>query len=351
VSIDGVADDGGEGEGDNIGPDVESVSGGQGDDELSGNAAANSLVGRSGDDRLFGRGGDDALCSNDCQIGRPHPPMDTDSNDTLYGGAGDDTFLPSYWDNADMQGDAGVDTVDYFRTYTVFDPAYGVHVSLDGVADDGSGDNVRADIENVIGTHGSDVIRGSMGANLIDAKNGGDTIDALGGDDFILHTRGREWFEGKDISGGTGRDTVSYAGNETAGGVVVSLDNVADDGFFTVTGPRQDNIRSDVEVLIGTNESDTITGSASANSLFGLDGDDTLDGLGGDDTLDGAGGNDLLTGGAGLDRLLGGIGNDVLDARDGVSDTSVDCGAGARDRALLDGREASTGCEVISGPA
>ena len=56
ASIDGGANDGASGEGDDIGADVERIRGGSGDDTLSGDANANLLYGGGGNDALAGRG-------------------------------------------------------------------------------------------------------------------------------------------------------------------------------------------------------------------------------------------------------------------------------------------------------
>jgi Ca2+-binding RTX toxin-like protein len=85
------------------------------------------------------------------------------------------------------------------------------------------------------------------------------------------------------------------------------------------------------------------------DSLFGDDGDDSV---GGDD------GNDTLSGGLGVDVFSGGAGNDTIAARDGVRDTSANCGSGT-DVAQYDLADArfvgkfntdfipTTGCETI----
>jgi Ca2+-binding RTX toxin-like protein len=105
VTLDGVANDGQAGEGDNVGVDVETVLGGVADDTLVGNAAANTLIGDSGNDNLQGSGGDDYLnggYGNDTISGG-------DGADTMQGDLGDDTITGG--DGADkMQGDLGDDT-------------------------------------------------------------------------------------------------------------------------------------------------------------------------------------------------------------------------------------------------
>jgi hypothetical protein len=66
VTLDDVADDGGQGEGDNVRSDIENVNSvlfatSGGDDTLVGSAAANSLDGGAGNDTLDGGGGNDRL--------------------------------------------------------------------------------------------------------------------------------------------------------------------------------------------------------------------------------------------------------------------------------------------------
>ena len=65
VTLDGAADDGAAGEGDNVGGDVEDIIGADGDDKLLGNAAANTLDGGAGDDRITGGAGADMLVGGD----------------------------------------------------------------------------------------------------------------------------------------------------------------------------------------------------------------------------------------------------------------------------------------------
>ncbi|MEY2426502.1 MAG: hypothetical protein QOI61_2074, partial [Actinomycetota bacterium] len=61
VRLDGVANDGEAGEGDDVRADVENVTGGNGNDTLVGSASANRLDGGPGADTVSGGGGDDTL--------------------------------------------------------------------------------------------------------------------------------------------------------------------------------------------------------------------------------------------------------------------------------------------------
>ena len=75
--------------------------------------------------------------------------------------------------------------------------------------------------------------------------------------------------------------------------------------------PR-DNVRRDVENVIGTDTADHLTGDSGPNALTGRNGKDVLDGAGGDDILAAGAGDDILTGGAGIDVFGCGVGNDTV---------------------------------------
>jgi Ca2+-binding RTX toxin-like protein len=101
VDLDGVSnDDGQAGERDTVGADVETVSGGDGNDVLTGNAAANGLMGGPGHDVLRGGGGDDGLDGSS-------------GSDRLYGEAGDDYLHASNTDGGGdlLDGGANLPTV------------------------------------------------------------------------------------------------------------------------------------------------------------------------------------------------------------------------------------------------
>ena len=96
----------------------------------------------------------------------------------------------------------------------------------------------------------------------------------------------------------------------------MTLDGANNDG----TGDEQDNVRPDVEKVVGTGGGDTLIGSG---------GDDTLDGAGGTDRLEGLGGADTLIGGLGTnDATFGGEGDDTIMLRDGLVNACPSGGSG-----------------------
>jgi Ca2+-binding RTX toxin-like protein len=98
VSLNGLPDDGGSVENDNVAIDVENAIGGSANDLLKGIGSPNILSGRGGKDTMTGAGGSDQLS------GGPGPDLlkGEDGNDKLLGGGGDDS----------LNGGAGTDSCD-----------------------------------------------------------------------------------------------------------------------------------------------------------------------------------------------------------------------------------------------
>jgi uncharacterized delta-60 repeat protein len=224
-------------------------------------------------------------------------------NDRIGGGAGNDTLEGGL--GADyLSGGAGTDTADYFRrTEDLF-------ITPENAANDGAAaerDNVRSDVENVLGGHGDDTLTGSSADNYLFGNDGDDTVRGLYGDDRIDGGYGADF-----MSGGPGVDTIDYSARGpdpvSFSGVTVTLgDSAANDG-----APGEgDNAQADN--VIGTNAPDRLTGS-------GLD--NVIDGRGGNETLSGAAGDDTLIGGPDSNRFDGGPGDDLLDGTLGYFDTA-----------------------------
>jgi Ca2+-binding RTX toxin-like protein len=79
ITLNGVADDGHAGEGDNVGADIEVLGGSRGSDTLIGDDGPQEINGYEGDDDIEGRGGNDVLSGDDLE-------------DTIDGGPGDDAI-------------------------------------------------------------------------------------------------------------------------------------------------------------------------------------------------------------------------------------------------------------------
>ncbi|MDX6510644.1 MAG: hypothetical protein QOE36_148, partial [Gaiellaceae bacterium] len=282
------------GEADFVSSDFERVLGTAGNDvigtveslpasfELNGLGGNDAIVGGEGNDLLIGGSGNDSLAGGD-GLG----------NDMLRGGPGTDT----------MTGGDGFDTADYS------DSPVGVHVTLDGVANDGApgeNDNAGSGIEGSIGSAHDDVLTGGPGADTLAGGAGHDVLNGLDGNDILDGGIGSD-----TLHGGPGSDTADYS--QRTNGVTVNLDGAANDGE-----PLEgDAVGSDVEDAAGGSGDDHLVGNASANTLLGNGGSDVLDGLDGADALRGGIGFDTLNGGPGDDLLDGGSGADTINGGDG----------------------------------
>ena len=294
ANLDGAANDGRPGENDRIGTDVEGLEGGPGADVLTGDDGPNTLMGSNGADVLNGGGGDDRLAPNHGAISS----TTVDPGDSVTGGDGTDTV--EYPDQV----------VDRDR-----------YVSLDDNANDGvpgEADNVASDVENVKMSDGNDVLSGSDGANRLDGGGGNDTLDGNGGADTIV--------------GGPHVDAARYVDRTV--GVLMSVDDVANDGEDADgdgASEESDDIRSDVENLIGGSGPDRLVAREGTESLFGGPGDDQLEGRAGNDDLQGQEGRDTLLGGTGSDGLHGGAGMDYVDYSDHGTGVTVTLAGGVDD--------------------
>jgi len=257
-----------------------------------------------------------------------------DGNDVLNGGNHNDVMNGGPLGKDVFNGGAGRDRVTYQnRTQALV-------LSIDGVANDGApavgttageADNIALDVEDLSGGNGNDNITGSGGNNAINGGNGNDVINGGGGNDQLRGDAGNDVLNGGDgndvfvggpgadvFNGGIGVDTADYHDART--NLIITLDNVANDGApalaATATQPARpaenDNVKGDVENVVGGIGHDKITGNGAANRFIGGPGNDSLYGLAGNDTLDG---------GPGLDKLYGGDGNDLLLGRDNAIDT------------------------------
>jgi Ca2+-binding RTX toxin-like protein len=200
--------------------------------------------------------------------------------DTYSGGAGTDTLQ--------LEGGSGASA----------------SITLDGVANDGidcpgvncSGANVAADFEHVIGGAANETIVGTANADVLEGGAGTNMLQGADGNDALLaNQQGVD-----DFSGGVGRDTVTFVQYWLGYGTTVTQDDVANDGL---SAHQTSNVRSDIEIVVGTGTADSLTGNDGPNTLNGSSGTDQLFGLGGKDMLIPAQNDDATKGGPGRDTL------------------------------------------------
>lgn len=270
VSLDGIANDGRPGEGDNVLPDIESVStgggndvlaagsnpvsffAGRGDDTVAGSPGDDDLDGGQGTDSVAGGDGDDWLSDGDgraTQFSNTPQNNPVAGNDVLDGGPGDDGLTADLGADVAIGGPGEDSFGGYDRRETLpadADPATAVRspvpvtVSLDDVANDGSageGDNIRADIEEVWGSEGNDALLGSPGRN---------TLGGMGGDDVLNGGEGAD-----ALNGGIGNDTFSAIDGFTD---TIDGGKGADSAQVDLPGlqPQKADVVTNVETVTGT---------------------------------------------------------------------------------------------------
>lgn len=192
--------------------------------------------------------------------------------------------------------------------------------------------------DDIFGLDGNDVLAGGPGDDTLDGGPGDDTLIGGPGNDLII--------------GGTGTDTAvfDFPLAQAVFALTPQGSLLVDDG----TGNNQDEL-IDVERLQfsdganislrqaenripdfqrGTNQPDTLNGSAVDDTIRGLAGADIINGGAGRDLLLGDGGADTLNGGGDRDVLAGGAGNDTVNG--GADDDTIVWNAG-------DGRDVING--------
>ena len=190
LTLDGIADDGEAGEGDNILPGIDGVLGGRGNDRIIGSPGEEDLFADTGDDLVEGLGGDDYL-----EGGR--------GDDALRGGDGsDELYDPAGRD--DLSGGGGIDRLslgDDFEPVSSERIVRDQSVTLDDVANDGGageGDNVRSDVEDVSTGTGNDTILGNGAINFLSGSDGNDTLTGGAGGDSLAGNRGDDTLNARD---------------------------------------------------------------------------------------------------------------------------------------------------------
>lgn len=202
VTLDGLANDGEVGEGDNVGGAINRVTGGSGADLLQSGARAATLDGGPGNDTL-------AEAGPGTMLGGP-------GNDIIHGGNGTNAIDGGPGGDL-MTGGAGEDSVSYAGRPT------GVKVTLDNQPNDGyagEGDNVGSDIEDIFGGLGNDTLVGNAARNVLDGSAGNNVIFGGDGPDILYSAAGNDV-----LDGGPGADHFIAAG---PGDTVRSTDGTID---------------------------------------------------------------------------------------------------------------------------
>ncbi|KPK77594.1 MAG: hypothetical protein AMJ79_02710, partial [Phycisphaerae bacterium SM23_30] len=385
--------------------------GGEGDDTLRGGAGDDTLKGNAGDDLLVGEEGADTVTYADAEqgvvvdltqaaanesmataqdtigagsdklvtveniVGSGHNDtlIGDNGNNVLSGDDGDDTLEGLGGDDL-LTGGEGSDTASYAKANS---PVY-VDLGILGSQQTGgsTGSDILAEIENLTGSAGDDILIGDSGNNILTGGAGGDTLKGKSGAD--TYTFYDDWSHNDQIVDDN-KTLIEYLPDILYEGVedVLDFSNVTTDLIFTIhtngsvsvvdsyNTLYSVNLLTDVrnvEVLIGGSGDNTfvfqngaifdgaiVGGEGGVNTLdyseyttnilvdlrvqdeltpakaqgtegvinihnvTGGSGDDTIITDFGDNVLIGGPGDDVLSGGRGYDTLEGKQGNDSLD--------------------------------------
>ncbi|MEZ5843165.1 MAG: hypothetical protein R3D27_05455 [Hyphomicrobiaceae bacterium] len=247
---------------------VETVLGASGNDTLDASASTTAVLldGRGGADTLIGGAANDVLYFDG-------------AGDQLTGGGGTD--IASAVDPGNLGVSvtilAGVEVVYGAGGADVIDASATTAANLDGRLAVFGG----AGADDITGGTGNDILFGGADADTLDGGDGNDVLYFTGGDTLI---------------GGAGHD---YGVAEGAAGASVAL-----------------GATSGMEALYGNVGGDTLDGAAMTTRV-------TLDGRAGNDIIVGGAASDLLFGGSGNDTITGGSGGDYFYFANGFGTDSI----------------------------
>ncbi|BAL25720.1 calcium-binding protein [Azoarcus sp. KH32C] len=271
------------------------------DDDLEiGDDGDDDMHGGQGDDDMLGGGGDDHMHGGQ-------------GNDHVSGGDGDDDLSGGLGDDHLDGGHGSHDSVS-------FDSAKKIVVDLSAGTAKGEGNDTLVGIEDVAGTHGSDVIVGDANANELLGDGGNDKLTGLDGDDHLVGDDGNDKLDGGDgndileagrgndhLDGGNGSDILDGGdGNDKLSG------GAGDDDIDGGNGNDNISTGDGLNIVLAGAGNDKVLGGNDADNISGGDGNDTIMTAGGDDLIDGGAGKDNIKAGDGNDRIDGGDGDDKM---------------------------------------
>ncbi len=366
---------GGEAEGDDIGDDIENVTGSEHDDVITGTDTIgtgapqfdNTLMGLGGMDRLYGGEGFDRLVG-----GAGDDMLDGgDEDDTLEGGAGADV----------LTGGAGNDTASYAGSMmgvtvrfhamqamggdaegdTFGDTATNTYTVLDEDEEEQDMTETVPDVINLTGSAGDDILAGDSRDNVIKGRGGNDrlyggpggshdnsdnhdTMHGGAGDDHVFGGKGDDTLHGDDgddnLWGNGGSN--SYYGGKGSDVIHANPSDAVVDGWIEDGGDEMDPRTADtvsfahlkdddledrgVMANLGTKGTLNFVGASARNGIIANI--ENIIGTTEDDDLTGGPGPNVIEGGEGGDALSGGAdaSTDPDDDNDTVSYRSSDRG-------------------------
>jgi Ca2+-binding RTX toxin-like protein len=313
---------------------INAIDGGPGNDMIIGGGGADVIEGGQGRDGCKGAKGRTTSCGKEKRL-KASAYIEIDS--TLGGGGGlviagkggDDDFTVAYDEAANRFSITGKKGIGVGPGCTHVSPTQ-VGCKVGGparwlTADLGPGnDRFRVEgslsgVENVriAGSLGNDVMRGGPEDDLIEAGFGADRLYGEAGSDGLIGSTpgptslyGGEHGDllaagggcaGGEIVGGPGRDDASFAETQAHPGTLFVSFPRGMAWIDAVRGCDPVKLSDTNEDMEGSFDNDVLIGDSRRNAMLGQ---------------------------PGRDRFYGNGGDDVVDARDGVRDFFIQCGAG-----------------------
>ena len=332
--------------------DIESLVGGSSEDEflfaLAGFISGH-FTGGPGLDRVRGANQQNTWRLKGSNSGKLND-RDFSSIENIEGGSDADDFIVEALGSISgaLAGGLGLDTLNYSET------SAGVTIDLSSNTATGTGG--ISDIENVIGSAGSDTVIGALSANLVDGGLGTDTLDfsnVLSNLNITVHAAGtlsvtdgtntvNNIAGAENVIGGTGTNTYTFENGASLAGTITGGSNVLNYSSYltnvsvdlnnsTATGVTG-TVANIVNVIGGTG-SDTLTGADVANawSITGVN-TGTVGGVSFSniENLQGGASADSFTFAAlsSVDSVAGGGSSDTLNLSSDTLGVTVDLSAG-----------------------
>jgi Ca2+-binding RTX toxin-like protein len=319
------------------GPDE--IKGGPGDDTLIGGGGHDTLDGGQGSDGCRGAPGRTISCGPEAPPqGSAYVQVDEAPGGgggvQIVGGAGPDDITVAYEEatnTLDVDAAAGLAAGPGCEHHAGSpNAAREIRCPFDGparwlMADLGPGDDhftvegslVAVGFIRVNGGEGDDVLRGGPEDDLFEAGPGADRLyGGAGADGLVGGLPGPTY-----LYGGPGGDLLA-AGGGCAGGALIGGGG-RDDASFAETGYHPGRL-----IVSFPEHSAWITAIPGCHHVHLSPTDEDMEGSFGPDTLIGNGRANAMLGQPGKDIFIGNGGEDVIDARDGAKDDSIQCGRG-----------------------
>jgi Ca2+-binding RTX toxin-like protein len=310
------------------------IEGGAGDDTVRGGGGRDELIGGQGVDRCQGAKGRTSSCGREKKLkASAYVELDAEHGGggglEIVGGGGHDAFTVSFDEKTSTFAVGAAKGIAIGPGCTRAGPVQ-VSCPTNGparwlMADLGPGNDslqVQGSLSGaqnvrIAGGLGDDTIHGGSEDDLIEAGFGSDRLYGGAGADGLIGSRPGPTF----LYGGSDGDLLA-AGGGCAGGAIVGGPG-RDDASFAET-PAHPGILH-VSFAVHAAWIDAVPG---CHRVHLSPTDEDMEGSFDNDVLVGDGGPNAMLGQPGADSFYGGGGEDVIDARDGVRDESIQCGRG-----------------------